>query len=124
MERDGKRFNQGCVLEWQRIRRTIKNALGHGDVLGEATVLAIIFARYAQHTAIIAKVYFATAAVLTLATINRGIKGDMVSGGPVCDPLTETFDHTRSLMPHDNRWPTPTGAAIHPMDIAAANTTS
>ena len=81
------------MLERQFIGSMIKNALWDGDVFRESTVLAVIFAGYSQHAAIIAEVYLAAPTVLTLAAINRGIERDPVPRRPISHLLAETFNH-------------------------------
>jgi len=95
--------------------------LRDGDVLGKGALLAVIAAGDAEHAAILAQVDAATAAIVARATIYRGIKGDTRTRLPLLDGGADPGDDAGGFMPHDNRRLPPSGAAVHAVNVAAAD---
>ena len=55
------------------------------------------------------------------AAIDRRVKGHAVANCPIADFGPDFDDRPRRLVPHDDRRLSPAGAAIHAVDIAAAD---
>ena len=46
----------------------------------------------------------------------------MIANRKTTNFSANTFDHTAGLVPHDNRWNTPSAAAVHAVNVTAADT--
>ena len=98
--------------------------LWHRNEFGERAVLPIFFARHTQHAPPVAEIDFATLAKRAFATVKCRIERDSIARLPAGNFVPDVGDDARCLMAHDDRWPTTPGAAIHAMNIAAANSAS
>src|SRR5258706_1957762 len=90
--------------------------------LRKSPMLPVFFARNTQNPSIIAKVDQPAPAKLAPAAVDRGIQRDAVPRSPAFHAAADRRNDAGRFMAHDDRRPPPPGAAIHSMNVAAANT--
>ena len=109
---------------WTKVdfgRHAVEHVLRNGDELGKGPMAAVIVAGDPQHAAVVAKIDFAAAAMPAAAAVDRRVEGHAVAGGPIADLGPDVDDRPRRLVAHDDRRLPPAGAAVHAVDVAAAD---
>ena len=123
VEGDGHRLDQGGLIEGEVAGEPVENVLGDRNVFGEGAVLPVVFTGDPQHAAVVAEVDLAAAAKGASPAVDRGVEGDAVAGFPGGDARPNGGDFARGFVAHDDGRAAASGAAIHAVDVAAADAT-
>ncbi len=115
------RFDHCGVLEGKGIGKAVEDALGEGDELGEGAVLAVFAAGDAQNAAVIAEIDLAFAAEIADAAIKGRVESDASARLPLLDGAAHFGDNAGGFVAHDNGGLAASSAAIHAMNVTAAN---
>src|SRR4051812_14480288 len=91
------------------------------DEFSECAVLPIIFAGDTEHAAVVAEVDFTAPAEFAMAAVNCGVERDAIAGGPALDGAANLRDDAAGFVAHDDRRAAAASAAVHAVDVAAAN---
>src|SRR5579872_3914225 len=103
------------------IGKGVDDPCRHGDIFSECAHAAEQRRGDSDDLAMIAEVDLATTAVEAVSAIDRGVKGDTIAHAKVGDILSNGFDNTGSLVPHDDRRDAPARASIEAVHIASAD---
>ena len=94
--------------------------LRYGDVVRHRPMATVVVAGDSQHAAVVAQADIAPTTVEAAAAVDGRVK---VTRSPTVQPETSipSCAITRRLVPHDQRRLPPARAAVHAVDIAAAD---
>ena len=118
---DGGRFRERCLDEIESLGHGVDDPLRHDHIFGEGARAAVFGAGDAEDPAVVAEIDIAPAAVKAFAAVFGRIERYAVSGPEARDALADGGDFSRGLMAHDDRRPAPSGGAVHPVDVGAAD---
>ncbi len=118
---NGHRLSKGGFFKRERLRNEIKDALWQHNLFGKAAVAAILAGGDAEDFAFRAEIHIAGLAFIALAAVFGGVEGDAITELPVGHAFTQRDDFTRCLMPHDDGRLAATAAAVHTVDVTAAD---
>ena len=114
-------FDERGTFKRQIVGQPIKNALWRDDKFRERAMLSILRAGDAEHPAIVTQIDFASTAIVAMPAINGGIQSNAVADFPVRDTGADLGNDARRLVTHDDRRLAAARAAVHAVDIAAAD---
>jgi hypothetical protein len=110
VHRDRHGFHHRRLLETEVSGQPVKNSLRDGNEFSEGPVPAIITARDAEHTTILAEIYVAAPAIPAIAAINRRIKRDTIASFPSGDAASNLSNLSRRFVSHDDGRNSPAGS--------------
>ena len=123
VQRHRDRFEHRRLLELERFRQLIGDALRHHDILRKGAGAAKVSAGNPDHLPVIAQVNLALETKLALPAVHGGIERHPIAGLEFAHPGAYRGYNPCRFMPHNNRWNTPAGGAIVPVHITAADAT-
>src|SRR5690606_15622168 len=118
---DGHRLHQGCLLEGHPFWQVVGNVAGNSYKLSQSTILPVIIAGYAQHSAVVAEIDAALPAEMAPPAVDGGIESDAVARSKTLHTLPHRGHHPGGFMAHDDGRLAPACAAIQAMYVASAD---
>jgi hypothetical protein len=121
VRRHRERLDQRGLLEAHRGGDAIKDVLRHLHELGERAVLAVVPARDAQHAPVVAQVREPLSREVARGVVDHRVERHALAWLKAGDVAADFLDHAGRLVTHHHRRDAPAGAAVHPVDVAAAD---
>jgi hypothetical protein len=121
MEGNGYGLHHRGMVEGHAFGESIENSLRNGNVFGVGSMLPIVRAGYSEYAALIAEVDVSASAEPAFSAVDGRIEGDPLADFPIEHSRPDPIDHPGPFVPHDDRRNAATGTAIHPVDIAPAD---
>src|SRR5205085_4990213 len=78
VDSDGHGLKHGRFLKGKTVRKTVHDARGNSNELGEGSRASIVSTRDSQDLPVVKKIYVSAAAVFTASAVDRGAKGDAI----------------------------------------------
>jgi hypothetical protein len=121
VHRHGDRLEERCALERQAVGQLVNNPGRHRHVFREGAVTPILAGGHAEHRAVVAQVDPPAPAEVAGAARHRRIERHSIARLEASDAGADPFDHAGGLVPHHQWRDAPSGRAVVPVDVAAAD---
>ena len=121
VQRDGERLRQGGGHHRGPGSQPMDDARRNGDPLGERPVAPPLVGRDAEDATVVAQVRQAVGAEPAPPAVDGAVERDGLARREARDRSADRLDRARRLVAHDQRRDAPARAAVHAVDVAAAD---